>query len=509
MKTLTVNQFNGGMVNDSRDPRENVTRVATNFDILTNQYRMTPYRRSESGDSGASTSKKENFVIALGTGTEYRLYGLGVVSGTGRAEILMKTLGTGGSGDLSDATWLTPANNAAASGTVNFDLFVYYRYTTVANSRIFGASTNRIWSYDPTSTAAFDDAGRAINYTNIAQGLVHSKDDILYIPYDNKIAKNNQGVWTDAAITIPSHLYITSICETGNFLAIAAAPLSGNGASRVYLWDRDSSLTTLSENIYWGEGIIKVLEDIDGFLIGISFSGGNSTRFNDRIVFRYWQSGPSGIEFESLIGTTSSIMPIAKQKVNNRIYFMLSANLNGSVREGVWSIGRSSANSAFGIIHERTPNNSTALSSGLLNNFFLVGDFMFISYVDSSVYYLSKTDDQASYSATSIYESTINPKMTELDKMSKKQLVSVTAHYVKLPSAGQVVMKYKVDGGSYTTIFTEIGTDTVNPVFTETTIDASGTQFTSGREYEFRLESTGGAEITGFSYKYSTLSTLI
>ena len=63
-----INKWDGGIVNDPRDPQENVCRVVSNFDILTNPYKMIPYRDSEDGDSGASTSKKQNFCIALRAG---------------------------------------------------------------------------------------------------------------------------------------------------------------------------------------------------------------------------------------------------------------------------------------------------------------------------------------------------------------------------------------------------------------------------------------------------------
>ena len=80
-----ITRFDGGMVNDPRDPSENTARVITNFDILTDAHRMTPYRSSESGDSAPTTSKKKNFCVALRTGTTYSLYALGVVSGTAKA----------------------------------------------------------------------------------------------------------------------------------------------------------------------------------------------------------------------------------------------------------------------------------------------------------------------------------------------------------------------------------------------------------------------------------------
>ena len=90
------------------------------------------------------------------------------------------------------------------------------------------------------------------------------------------------------------------------------------------------------------------------------------------------------------------------------------------------------------------------------------------------------------------------------DIFKQKQLTSIVVRYDSLPTAGQCVVKYKVDGGSYITVFTET-TDSV--VFTETPT-AGGTSFTSGRDYEFRIESTGGAEIVGLEYNYENLETL-
>lgn len=236
MKTITINKFNAGIQNDPRSRVSAGARMVTNFDVLTNEHKMTPYRDSEDGDSGASTSQKQNFAIALRTGTTYSLYGLGVVSGTGKAEVLVKELSTGASTDLDDNGWGTPSANQSASGSTSFNLFVYYKKTGL----IYGARAGtHIWAFSPTGTA-WADTSQALTYTNICQGLVHSKDDVLYIGYDNKIAKNDNGSWTTTALTLPSDLYVTSIAEHGNYLAIGCAPLSGTGHSRVFLWDRDS-----------------------------------------------------------------------------------------------------------------------------------------------------------------------------------------------------------------------------------------------------------------------------
>jgi len=492
----TIDHFPDGITNDPRGKEG--AAIITNFDVFTDPKKLTPYYDSESGDSAASTSQKQNFAIALRTGTTYSLYSLGVVSGTARAEILYKNLTTGAATDLDDDGWTNTSNNQSASGAASFGLFVYYK----KRARIFFANAGTtIGSYDPSGTAAINDENRSISYTNIAQGLVHSKDDILYIPYDNKIAKNDNNSWTDTALVLPSHFYITSICEYGNYLAIACAPLSGVGSSRVYLWDRDSTLATLSESIDWGEGVLNVLEELDGYLIGISTSA-TATRTRYRVLFKRWIAGTAAQRFQELTSSSSPVLNIAKQKVDNRLYFMLVATVNGAIRSGVWSIGRKNPSSEFILIHERTPDNDTALGAGVLKNFFIVGDFMFISYVNnSSAYALSKTNDQSSYTATSIYESRyFDGSQKHVDRSLKKKLKGITVTYEPLPSSGQVVVKYKKDEDtSFTTIFTDSTDNSIS--HSSINIESTKANLPEYKEIAFRFESTGGAVIRGYSFK--------
>jgi len=506
MTKVILNNYQGAIVNDTRNPASAVAKVLTNFDINGFPYTLVPYRDSESGDSAASTSKKQNFLIANylpGSTNDYRIFSLGVVSGTGRAEVLMKQLTTSAN-DLLDGGWSTPSNNASSAGTTSFNLFVYYKKT----GYIYGAKGGTdIWRFDPTAAGAWVDSHQALTYTNIAQGIVHSKDDILYIPYDNKIAKNDNGTWTTAALTIPSAYYITSICEFNDDIAIGAAPLSGVGSSKVFIWDRSTTIATVKENVDWGYGILKVLEEVDGYLLGISIYGNNTVAQKNKVIFRYY-TGSGAKSFYELYdtgtGTQTTVLPLAKQKIGGRLHFMLSISLNGSRRDGVWSFGRNQTGN-WTLIHERTPNNDTAIDTGAVYNFLYAGDFLFQSYGASSNFALSKTNDTASFTATSIFESTVNQGMDLKDKIKRKQLTSICIGYKTLSAvAGQVVVKYKVDGGSYTTICTCTTTGTNVLEFTT----ASGVPFTDGREYEFRLESTLGAEIINFEYDYELIPTL-
>lgn len=504
MPKITINKFNGGMVNDPLSGASNACMVATNFDLSTNPSKLIPNRATESAYSGQSTARMQNFCLGYRSATgDNVIWGLGVVSGQSYASIMFKTLAS-----LDDDSWSTPANNASASGATSFDLFVHYKRTGL----IYGAkSGTHIWAFDTSGSAAFAETHQALTYTNIAQGLVHSKDDILYIPYDNKIALNNNGSWTTAALTLPEYLKITSISEYGNYLAIACAPKYVGGNSRLFLWDRNTSLTTVTESVDLGYGDVKIIEEIDGNLIAVSLVGGTTTSMRDRVVFRYL-SGNQMIKFNEIVssylGTTQATLPQAKHRGNGKLYFMLKNQINGAERAGVFSIGRYSPGSPFTISHELTLNNATDATNPVLKSFIVVGDYTFMSFVDNGTYTLKKSNDQATYT-TSIYESLINPGMPASDSMGRKQLRGIAINHEPLTSGQTVVLKYRVDSantGAWTTVYTS---STVGDTRFETSLDASGTQFTAGTYYEFRLESTAGAVITGISYAYDNMLELV
>lgn len=505
----TIDRFDGGITNNPRDARNNVSRMITNFDIFSNPQKLIPRNDTESGDASSSTSKKQNFAVARRTGTTYELFALGVQSGASDAEVLYKSLTTGGANDLDDAAWTTPSNNQQGTGTsVSFDCFVYYQN----QDEIYSIrDTQFIQAFSPTGSAWVDsesDLGSGI--ANIAQGLVHSKDDICYIPYDNKIAsKDGSAAFTTAAITFPAHFYISSICEYGNYLAVACTRLSKTGNSRVYLWNRNSSLTTLSESIDWGEGELLVLEEVDGVLIGISIVGNSSIYNTYRVIFRQYVAGVGAVKFaEFTTSANTSVLEKAKQKHDNRLYFMMKIAFNGATREGVWSVGRSSPNQPFAITHELTPDNDTSHASGDLKNFFILGDYFFVSFDDSG-FVLNKTQAN-SYGATSIYESKVfNTGNKDAASSLRKDLVGVAVTHEALPAAGQVDVYYAIDenieGASWTRILRNSTDNSLSADTTKADTDGDG-DFDANlpsnyKEIQFRIESTGNAVITGLTFQ--------
>lgn len=480
-KEQYIRDFSLGISTDPRSPDLRYSQLTQNFDALTYPHKLVPFRDSESGDSSASTSQKVNFLYA-----NSRLYGLGVVNGTAKAEINYKT-------DFTNALWTGPSGNASSAGSKSDGLFVHYK------NYIYGARAGTsFWRHgDITGTPSWSDSWQSVSYTNIAQGLVHSKDDILYIPYDNKIASWDNSTFTSAALTLPSDKIITSICEYGNYLAIGCRPSTGQGKSVVYLWDRDSSLTTISESIDFGEGNLQILEEIEGYLIGISYSSTNS--FVARITFRAWNGGQEAAVFKRLVSEAQYVagdLPIAKQKIGSALYFLLTITLNGTKLQGLWKIARVSQTLPFSVVMDRTPNNDTALTSGSLNGFFILGDYVFISYISSSTYALSKTNDQASYAVTAVHETVI---INDGDPSLTKKLLGVSVTHEALPSGGQIVLKYKKDEEtSFTTILTSSTANALSK--SSTVIESSNATLPEYKEITLRTESYGGAVLTGISY---------
>ena len=521
-KKVIITNFARGITSDSRDPDTRLAQMIKGFDAHTYEQKLIPYKSSESGDSAGSTSKKENFCMAESAANTWKLYALGVVSGQVYAEILYKNLTTSASNDMSDATWTNTANNQSGSGAINRNLFVYYKKSTNSGGNtglvFFARNGSHIAAYDPTGTDAIADTHYAVTYTDIGQGIVHSKDDRLYVPFYNSANGTGGVLMKDGTsafvtgLTTPKHLKPVAVCEYGNYLAIACQSASRVGNSVVFLWDRNTTVVDVSESIDWGEGNLQILEQIEGILVGISFTGvqqGNLTYLLGRFIFRYYAGGAPVVFRELLSEATADAvnddLPFIRQKINQSLYFLLTATLNGTKQQGVWRCGRASPGLPLSVTLVSPPNNDTALaaSSSSLRGFFLIGDYIFIAYSDGGTYAVSKTNDSSTaYSMTSIYESLV---FTGGDSATTKKLVGVSVMHEALPASGSVVIKYKKDSDtSYgTTIMTS---DTDNDISKSAVRDSVGAVLPEFKEISFRLEATGAkCVITGLKFVYEEL----
>lgn len=485
---IKINDFSGGISDSLRTNVANSFAVAKHFDIFSDSKKLTPYRSLEADthDGSTSTGMKQYFVRDyVYASASAKLYGLGQTAG-GLTQLFQKA-------DATTGNWSVPATSTGNGAVKNGCLVEYkdYLWGFQGTTQVFR------WGLLSGTPAITNSQGTVGTITSVAQGII-GKDDNLYLPYNNKLARvTSGGVVNDAVLTLPTNFKITSIANYGNYLAIGCAPVSTfNGASKVFLWNLTS--VDVQEAIDWGEGELRILETIEGYLVGVTdryLNNATGAGRGSMIIQTYSGGVPQVVKEVFTQALTGKSIPLQKTVKNNRLFWAakIMTNVAGTLyNEGIWSFGRKNVNFPFALsldIIDENINTSGIQAIGSAANYF------FITHsADGSI---DKTNDVATYAFTSAYESQI---FDFGDVESDKTLLSLKVSFRKLLTGESLTAKYRVDGA---TAFTTIGTYSTVDMLSRTflNIESTGADFASGREYEFRLESTGGLEITGFSAK--------
>ena len=492
---IEINNFSGGVSDDSREEDASKFQIARHFDTFSNPKRLTPYRslEADTNDGSTSTGMKQYLVKDfVYHSASSKLYGLGQ-NGTGKTKIVYKT-------DATTGNWTLPATSEGDDTVQNGCLVEYkdYLWGFQGTTKVFR------WGVLSGTPSITNSQGTVGTITSVAQGVI-GKDDNLYLPYNNKLVRvTSGGTVNDAVLTLPTNFKITSICNYGNYLAIGCAPISTfNGVSKVFLWNFSS--TDVQEAIDWGEGELRVLETIEGMLVGVTDRYLNNATGAGRgsMIIQVYSGGiPQVVKEVFTQALTGKSMPISKAVKNNRLFFACKIMTNSAgteYNEGIWSFGRKNVNFPFALNLDIIDSN---VDSDGIQAFGTAANYFFIAHSgDGSI---DKTNDSATYTFTSAYETQI---VNFGDVDTDKTLKTVKVSFRKLASGESLTVKYRVNGAtSWTTIGTHDTADTISKTFTA--IESSGDAFASGYEYEFRLESTGGLEITGLKVTAEVHNTL-
>lgn len=489
---IKINNFSGGIADDPRESTAVKYQTAKHFDIFSQPNRLTPYRslEADTNDGSSSTGMKQYAVKDfLYHSSSAKLFGLGQTAG-GLTKIVYKA-------DATTGNWTLPATSEG-NGVVQNGCLVEYK------DCLFGfQGTNQIWKWTIATTTITNSASTTgSTLTSVAQGLVFN--DYLYLPYNNKIWRATDATtFSDAYLTLPTNFKITSLTAYGRYIAIACAPISTfNGNSKVFLWDGTS--TEVQEALDWGEGELRVLETIEGILVGVTDRYLNNSTGAGRgsmIVQIYESNSPNVVKEVFTQALTGKTIPLSKAVKNNRLFWSakIMTNSTGTTyNEGIWSFGRKNVNYPFALNLDIIDEN---VDTDGIQAFGTASNYFFITHSgDGSI---DKTNDAVTYAFTSTYESQI---FNFGDPSKRKQLKGFSLYTAPIPTSGSVTVKYKVDSDtSWTTIGTlstvgEVSRDFIN-------IESTGGAFATGKEFQFRIESvTGGAEITGFKLRAEFLN---
>jgi len=486
--TTLIDRFDGGLSKDKRSKSSNKFALTKHFDTMTYPHKLVPYRSTEADEVKASNIV--NFLYApYNAGASHYLYGLGIASTT-KAKVYVYNIDSG-----LDSTWTTVYTAAKSESTLtnrNTEVFFYYKDYIY----MFGNSGRYLIRFHNTGVDDFNDSYQDMGAAGtVAQPVHHPADDIAYFFSDNVVHKLNNVTWTGDALTLPSNLKINAACAWGDYLAIACVTKgTAEKQSIVYLWDRDSSLATLTSIIDFGKGEIIHLANLDNKLIAVMGYQitGNGALARGKILIKQ-AIGEFGIQLNELLldtGGSSQTLPKVRSLQDNKLYFVAKPQLNGDTRHGIWvvdSLGRL----ALDFVEEEV------IVTGNYNGIAKVGNAWFISHSDDGS--VNRSNDQEVYTYTSIYESLINGSNRELTSYLTKKLIGVRVTTEPLVANDNLsfILKYRKDedirAGSWTTILTRT-TANANEINHEAiNIESSGANLPEFKEIQFRIEVKSGS----------------
>lgn len=492
-KTIIINRFDGGIANDIREQAENVCAFSRHFDIFSNPNRLTPYDglTADTTVGGDSTALKAAIVRNFLLGTNGTVYGLGQVgAGDDDPKIWSKS-------SPPDGAWAAPANGEDSSGTVAYNLFIEYDgYLFLSNN-----STGLKKYGDIAGTPTFDTTGYTLDATPSANGII-GRDGNLYIPcgrYLDKIASDFAASPTftkSLALTLPDNYTITNLCRWGKFLAITAEQtlLPTLNTSRLYLYDYVAN--DVSEVVELGQGAARICTEIDGavFIVINTMINSAFSINKGKLVIKRWDGGTlSTVKILQAYYTSSVGLKNFKVEKEGRVFFYADVpQASSSTAEaGIYSFGRRDASGNYALtLDTGTPPSEEVYGMGAAGNYWYIAH-----NTDGSV---SRTSGAGAYSYTSSYETI---KFNGGDINTEKRLLGVAVSTAYLPANARVVLKYKKDSDtSFSTISTHLSTNSVSRE--DIIIATTGSNLPEFKEIQFRIESTGGAEITSLKFKY-------
>lgn len=500
-----ITRFDGGMSDDPRNPDRTQCSLVKHFDIHSNPYKLIPLRSSEAdtNDGSSATGMKQYDVRDFLLGSNGKLYGLGK-NGSSQPKIVYKD-------DPTTGNWTLPSSSEGNGARITGSFIEW------ASALWFFQGTTQVakWTLAGTLTNTVATLGSSI--TTVAAPVV-APDGNMYMFYNNKVVRvSSSGTVTDDVCSaIPADMRITSVARYGSYLAIGcafgtSATAIPTGRSQVFIWDMVTD-TTIEDVIDWGEGALNVLGNVEGRLVGVSdeYLSSSLGQSKGSMVIRVWSGGTPRVWKRIQANQSVTLGRFIRDKVekDGKLYwcasvpFGLSTSTESTYHLGIWSFGRKNVDANFALAIE-VIEEAIDTSNFKINSFGNAGNYWFINHsADGSI---TKTDDADNYTETSIYDTQVlSGQSNGHDSTITKRLLGVKVRHAPLPTAGQVVLKYRKDEDtSYTTIFTHTTDNSISHAAIN--IESSGAALPEFKEIVFRIESTGKAEITGIEYRYEVV----
>lgn len=490
------NRWDNGEAEDVRTTNQFQGDTIRNFDIFIEPFRMNPLPDSKA-DLYLSNSMDDvritdvlngyadgaNHIVGIGfkqSGSAN--IGFFIKAGGGTPDQNWSLQASGVANSFIPSTGVTYKTQAYAIDTNGTTGYRLMRFTSAGNAEVIGAITS--------TTGA------------TAKTFVHPEDNILYIVIGNVIAKWDGSSLTSVSTILPANFDVSSLTNYGTYLVITQNPTYEQKAV-AYLWGRDVTLNTLQGTIDLGQARVAIAENLnDNLFFILTPNTTNGGDFENRIIVKqYLGAGAEQItELFSNIDISNGAVLTYKAKRDNKLYFVMSSGYC------VYKFGKNKQG-LYTLTEDRFVINGTL--SGTNSNISIVNNVMYIGTINSSIYTLQRNrvsldSGGLTYTATSVYKTTVNPNMPVTDRYSIKQLQSVQLSCTGSAS-GTMVLKYSIDGSAMTTIISE-ATNALTLFSKEATNENDGTVLLNGKEIVFQIETTGNVKPIELKYIYEVLN---
>ena len=494
MTKVIINRFDGGLADTKYPNKTNLAADMFHCDIASDRRLLKNLRTNEKDTlSGGS----ENVYVFDGARrSDGKILAIGYTSAVSTTARFFRKNGD-------DVTSYWQQSSVTCGNTPYLNGGILYKDNFYCLS--YSGTTNNLYRYDGDATATSVVTGFTESGSGgvIPKPIVHPLDNKLYIAINKTIFvwDGSAGTVTTASFTTPYK--IVGMTYYGTYIAVAC--VKGDGKSIVYLWGRDTTVTTAQDSIEFGDDKICFIANLNGLLIGVSFKSTSSTYLDPRIKVRALISREAVLVNE--YATTDYISISGYYTVwKDVIYF-----LNQSQTTPYGTLFTIQKNKDGEIALGQGPSTQyDGETSSYTYNFFNIHDHFFFANYDGKVM-RTKGNFAPLFNVTdSKYTFPINVGMPE-DERAKLKTVNFmyVKFYANSAGYGTVKLEVSIDQGAYQTIFSETAPSGKSAYVIEAGNDVNGDALLEGRDIQFRVTFDQGNDVAEFGYDYDLVPTTI
>jgi len=516
MAKVIIKRWDGGVAQSERPEttnehaNNNDTFPGSNggFNVFADPFKLTKVTSPTVNEtaSGASVTAGECPIFsAVKRGTDGMIVGYGMtsMSGSSVARFYRKDSSITGS-------WTQNSTTGSGVDSVNGAYCILYK------DLFFGYSSNslgadaKLYKYVTDSSQTLIDTVSDYASGALPRPVVHSQDKKLYYA-SNKTVRVYDG--TSAVAGITTDFPIISMCEYGTYIALGCQTPKGGV---IYLWGRDTSLTTFQDVIQVDNGKLQIIENIDGYLTAVTQTPYSPYSAFSAIPVVYSYAGT--INVRMYVGGTMKLIKKATlgnneqnstQKLltlkfvkDGRLYFSTNSNF-------LWSFGMNRSGEYVLARDQQIAYTNRTLDT--LWGVFALGEYVFgmqSTTTGSPNNGLLQRTDAVFGTDYSYYTTTINPSMPLEDRGKLKQLRSVYIKGTSLTTSATVNLKYGYDSNSGMVDILNESVTSYRPKFFEATAELGGEQLAETRDLTFQIGIAGQFDVVELGYEYEILDTV-